>query len=179
MTRAVDLLKNRFGVSQLYKYDVKQDDEVILSVYWHPLTIAEREAIQSKSKTDDTNDYALQMMIEKALDKDGARLFQDGDKASLRREISASVLEEIQISMITIGADKEVKEAKADLKADNDWKFIFSLAKELHKTVAELCETLTIEEMIGWAAYAEIEHEELKKQQEQAQRSSALRGKRR
>ena len=33
--------------------------------------------------------------------------------------------------------------------------------------------------MIGWAAYSEIEHEELKKQQEQAQRSSALRGKRR
>jgi len=31
--------------------------------------------------------------------------------------------------------------------------------------------------MMGWAAFAEIEHEELKKQQEQAQRSSALRGK--
>ena len=117
MTRAVDLLKNRFGVSQLYKYDVKQDDEVILSVYWHPLTIAEREAIQKKSNSNDANDYALQMMIEKALDKDGNRLFQDGDKASLRREISASILEEIQIAMITVGADKEVKEAKADLKS--------------------------------------------------------------
>tara|TARA_R100000353_G_scaffold76932_1_gene58325 strand:+ start:268 stop:369 length:102 start_codon:yes stop_codon:yes gene_type:complete len=33
--------------------------------------------------------------------------------------------------------------------------------------------------MIGWAAYSEIEHEEMKKQQEQAQRSSALRGKKR
>jgi len=117
MTRAVDLLKNKFGVSQLYKHDVKQDDEVILSVYWHPLTIAEREAIQSKSKTDDTNDYALQMMIEKSLDKDGVKLFQDGDKASLRREIEASVLEEIQLAMITAGANKEVKEANADLKS--------------------------------------------------------------
>ena len=117
MTRAVDLLKNKFGVSQLYKHDVKQDDEIILTIYWHPLTIAEREAIQKKTGTDDTNDYALQMMIEKALDKDGNRLFQDGDKASLRREISASILEEIQIAMITVGADKEVKEAKADLKS--------------------------------------------------------------
>ena len=87
MTRAVDLLKNKFGVSQLYKHDVVKDDEVILTVYWHPLTIAERESIQKKTGTDDTNDYALQMMIEKALDKDGARLFQDGDKASLRREV--------------------------------------------------------------------------------------------
>ena len=52
------------------------------------------------------------------------------------------------------------------------------MAKELKKTVAELSETLTVEEMIGWAAYAELEYEELKKEREQAQRSSALRGKR-
>ncbi len=117
MTRAVDLLKNKFGVSQLYKHDVIKDDEVIFSVYWNPLTIAEREAIQKKSSSEDMNDYALQMMIEKAKDKDGARLFQDGDKASLRREIEASILEEIQLAMINAGADKEVEEAKADLKS--------------------------------------------------------------
>ena len=117
MTRAVDLLRNKFGVSQLYKHDVVKDGEVQLSVYWHPLTIAEREAISKKTGTDDTNDYALQMMIEKALDKDGVRLFQDGDKASLRREIEASVLEEIQLAMVQAGADKEVKQAKADLKS--------------------------------------------------------------
>ena len=117
MTRAVDLLKNKFGISQLYRHDVKKQDEVIFSVYWHPLTIAERESIIKKSGTEDNNDYALQMMIEKSLDKDGARLFQDGDKASLRREIEASVLEEIQLAMVQAGADKEVKEAKADLKS--------------------------------------------------------------
>jgi len=116
MTRAVDLLRNKFGVSQLYKHDVKQDDEIILTVYWHPLSIAEREAIQKKS-SDDVNDYALQMMIEKALDEDGKRIFQDGDKASLRREVEVSVLEEIQLAMINAGADKEVKQAKADLKS--------------------------------------------------------------
>ena len=117
MTRAVDLLKNKFGVSQLYKHDVIKDDEVILSVYWHPLTIAEREAIQKKTNSDDTNDYALQMMIEKALDKEGTKLFQDGDKASLRREVEANILQEIQLAMINAGADKEVEEAKADLKS--------------------------------------------------------------
>ena len=117
MTRAVDLLKNRFGVSQLYKHDIKQDDEIILTVYWHPLTIAEREAIQKKTITEDANDYALQMMIEKALDKEGNRIFQDGDKASLRREIEAHVLEEIQLAMISAGVNKEVKEAKAELKS--------------------------------------------------------------
>ena len=117
MTRAVDLLRNKFGISQLYKHDVIKNDEVIFSVYWHPLTIAERESIIKKSGTENNNDYALQMMIEKALDEDGKRLFQDGDKASLRREVSASILEEIQLAMVNSGADKEVKEAKADLKS--------------------------------------------------------------
>ncbi len=32
--------------------------------------------------------------------------------------------------------------------------------------------------MIGWAAYAEIEHEDFEKHQQEAQRSSALKGKR-
>ena len=117
MTRAVDLLRNKFGISQLYKHDVIKNDEVIFSVYWHPLTIAERESIIKKSGTEDNNDYALQMMIEKALDKDGVKLFQDGDKASLRREVEASILEEIQLAMVNSGADKEVSEAKADLKS--------------------------------------------------------------
>jgi len=74
---------------------------------------------------------------------------------------------------------RRLKRLKPIWKANNDWKFLFSLAKQLHKTVAELCDTLTIEEMIGWAAYAEIENEEYEKQKEQAQRSSALRGKKR
>ena len=74
---------------------------------------------------------------------------------------------------------RRLKRLKPIWKANNDWKFLFSLAKQLHKTVAELCDTLTIEEMIGWAAYAELENEEYEKQKEQAQRSSALRGKKR
>ena len=119
MTRAVDLLRNKFGVSQLYKHDVKQNDEIILTIYWNPLTIAERESIQKKTDSDDANDFALQLMIEKAKDKDGARLFQDGDKASLRREVAASVLQEIQLAMLEAGEGKEVEEAKADLKSES------------------------------------------------------------
>tara|TARA_Y100000114_G_scaffold51589_1_gene47066 strand:- start:2056 stop:2409 length:354 start_codon:yes stop_codon:yes gene_type:complete len=117
MTRAVDLLRNKFGVSQLYKHDVIKDNEVILSVYWNPLTLAERESIQKKTNSEDTNDFALQLMIEKAKDENGTRLFQDGDKASLRREVEANILQEIQLAMINAGIDKEVEKAKAELKS--------------------------------------------------------------
>ena len=117
MTRAIELLKNSFGVSQLYQHDVKKGDKIIFTVYWHPLTIAERESIQKKSMSEDANEFALQLMIEKALDKDGVRLFQAGDKASLRREVEAVILQEIQLAMIEAGQTKEVSEAKADLKS--------------------------------------------------------------
>ena len=53
------------------------------------------------------------------------------------------------------------------------------MAKELGKTVAELSESLTVEEMMGWAAFAEIENENFEKQKEQAQRTSALKGRKR
>jgi hypothetical protein len=115
--RATELLRNKFGVSQLYKHEVKDGDEVVLEVYWHPLTIAERESIQKKSGSDDANDFALGMMIEKALDVDGKRLFQDGEKAQLKNAVDASVLQEIQLAMLSSGADSKVEEAKTDLKS--------------------------------------------------------------
>lgn len=115
--RATELLRNKFGVSQLYKHEVKDGEEVVLEVYWHPLTIAERESIQKKTGTDDANDFALGLMIEKALDADGKRLFQDGEKAQLKNAVDASVLQEIQLAMLSSGAENKVEEAKADLKS--------------------------------------------------------------
>jgi len=115
--RATELLRNKFGVSQLYKHEVKDGDDVVLEIYWHPLTIAERESIQKKAGSDDANDFALGMMIEKALDVNGKRLFQDGEKAALKNAVDASVLQEIQLAMLSSGAENKVEEAKADLKS--------------------------------------------------------------
>lgn len=115
--RATELLRNKFGISQLYKHEVKDGDEVLLEVYWHPLTIAERESIQKKSNQDDSSDFALSMMIEKALDADGKRLFQDGEKAVLKNAIEASVLQDIQLAMLNSGVSNKVEDAKADLKS--------------------------------------------------------------
>ena len=117
MAKALELLRNSFGVSQLYQHDVVKNGEVLLSVYWHPLTIAERESIQKKTNSEDANDFALALMIQKALDSEGKRLFSDGEKAALRREVEAAVLQEIQLAMLESGTDKEVEKAKADLKS--------------------------------------------------------------
>lgn len=115
--RASELLKSKFGVSQLYKYEVKQDEEVVLEIFWHPLTISERESIQKKTGGDDANEFALSLMLEKALDADGKRLFQYGEKAVLKNAVDASILQEIQLAMLTSGTENKVEDAKADLKS--------------------------------------------------------------
>jgi|TARA_B100000085_G_scaffold88504_1_gene79923 hypothetical protein len=117
--RAAEILRNKFGVSQLYSYDVTQEGEVLFTVFWHPLTIAERESIQKKVGSDDASDFALGLMIEKALDENGKRLFQDGEKAVLKNAVDAAVLQEIQLAMLTSGADNKVENAKADLKSES------------------------------------------------------------
>jgi|TARA_R100000149_G_C5758902_1_gene64734 hypothetical protein len=115
---AIELLKNKFGVSQRYMFELKDGEETILEVYWNPLTIAERESIIAKSgDTASGDEFALNLMITKALDKDGKRLFQDGHKASLRREVNAGALQDIQLAMLNSGAEYKLEEAKADLKS--------------------------------------------------------------
>ena len=115
---AIELLKNKFGVSQKYMFELKDGEETILKIYWNPLTIAERESIVGMSgDSASSEDFALNLMIQKALDKDGKRLFQDGHRASLRREVNAGVLQEIQLAMLNSGSEYKMEEAKADLKS--------------------------------------------------------------
>ena len=99
-------------------FELKDGQETILEIYWNPLTIAERESIIAKSgDTASGDEFALNLMITKALDKDGKRLFQDGHKASLRREVNAGALQDIQLAMLNSGAEYKLEEAKADLKS--------------------------------------------------------------
>ena len=115
---AIELLKNKFGVSQKYLYELKDGDKTVLEIYWNPLTIAERESIVAKSgDSASSEDFALNLMITKALDKEGNRLFQDGHKASLRREVNAATLQDIQLAMLNSGAEYKLEEAKANLKS--------------------------------------------------------------
>ena len=54
-------------------------------------------------------------------------------------------------------------------------RFVYSLAKELGKTVAELNQTLTREEMINWAAFFALQNEEMERDRTAAQTGSATR----
>ena len=103
--RAIDKLKEAFCIDNRSRYIIKKEDVVILEIYWKPLTIADREAIYKTlagmNKANDTEslEYALQVIMNKAEDENGNKLFNEGDRASLRREIPLTVLTDLMLKM--------------------------------------------------------------------------------
>jgi|TARA_B100000085_G_scaffold173598_1_gene158151 hypothetical protein len=110
--RAIDKLKEAFCVDNVSRYIIKKEGVVILEIYWKPLTIADRDTIyktlhaMNKANETDNLEYALQVLINKAEDKEGNKLFTEADRASLRREIPLTVLTDIMFKIQ--GAAEEV-----------------------------------------------------------------------
>lgn len=82
--------------------------------FWcKPLTMAERERAQKNAKSDDINQVALQMLVEKAQDANGSRMFGPGDVAVLKNEIRDEDLQKLMIAVIN---EDEVEE-EIDMKS--------------------------------------------------------------
>ena len=109
--RAIDKLKQAFSINKRSSYPIYKDGELILQVYWTPLTIADRDAINdtliasNRVQNENSLDFALQVIINKAEDESGQRLFTEGDKASLRREIPLGVILELMTKMQELGEE--------------------------------------------------------------------------
>ena len=109
--RAIDKLKKAFSINSKSSYPIYKDGKLILKVYWTPLTIADRDSINAtlmranKGQEEGNLDFALQVIINKAEDQDGKKLFVEADKASLRREIPLAVLLELMTKMQEVGEE--------------------------------------------------------------------------
>ena len=119
-TRAIDMLCKAFSVKERSSYTIKKGDEVIIKLYWRPLTIADRDSINKTmralnlGRSEDNLDFAIQMVIRKAEDEAGNRVFSDGDRAKIQNRLPISIVLDIMSKMQ--GMD-EVEEAD-DLKSD-------------------------------------------------------------
>ena len=109
--RAIDKLKKAFSVEELNDYSIYSGDELVLKIYWKPLTIADRDTIYStlkamnKGDEEGSLDFALQVIITKAQDDKGKRLFSDADRVTLRREVPMGVLLDIMTKMQELGSE--------------------------------------------------------------------------
>ena len=109
--RAIDKLKQAFSLNTKSSYSIYKNGEVVLTVYWTPLTIADRDTINAtliatnRGQEEGSLDFALQVIINKAEDESGNKLFVEGDRPSLRREIPLAVLLELMTKMQELGEE--------------------------------------------------------------------------
>lgn len=80
--------------------------------YMTPTTLAERARAQKQAKTDDATDFALQLLVSKAVDENGTKLFDVGDLAEMRNSLPASVIEAVMLQMLTGEEQEETEDPK-------------------------------------------------------------------
>jgi hypothetical protein len=69
--------------------------------YATALTMAERERAQKMQGGDDPNGFALNLLVTKATDDTGKRLFQAGEIAELKNEVLDADLQALMLAIIT------------------------------------------------------------------------------
>jgi len=70
-----------------------------------PLTMAERERAQKQAKSDDANAFALQLLVNKALDENGTKLFSAGEVDVLKNEVKDKDLQALMLAILTDDAE--------------------------------------------------------------------------
>tara|TARA_R100001224_G_C3959513_1_gene128616 strand:- start:301 stop:639 length:339 start_codon:yes stop_codon:yes gene_type:complete len=81
------------------KKEITLSDGSVFEMYVTPLTMAERERAQKQTK-DDANAFALQLLMNKALDENGNRLFKSGEIDVLKNEVKDSDLQKLMLAVI-------------------------------------------------------------------------------
>ena len=118
--RAIDKLKKAFSVEERSSYSMFKWEELILKIFWSPLTIADRDTINStliamnKGQEEGSLDFALQVIVTKAEDESGAKMFTAADLPALRREIPMAVLIDLMTKMQSMGEEESPDAVKSE-----------------------------------------------------------------
>jgi hypothetical protein len=102
--RAIDRLRKAANLEPVKK-TVDLSDGSTFELWVTPLTMAERERAQKQAKSDDANAFALQLLITKALDESGAKLFNAGEIDVLKNEVKDKDLQALMLAIITDDAE--------------------------------------------------------------------------
>ena len=113
--RTVDLLVEAFDLNQRRKFQLKNAaGEVIIDLYFKPITRADRKKAQSLSGTEEALDISTQMLCQMAELEDGSKAFAAADAPKLQRQLPESVLNELELFLFGVGEEAGIEEAKND-----------------------------------------------------------------
>jgi len=113
--RTVDLLVGAFDLNQRRKFELKNAaGEKVVDLFFKPITRADRKKAQSLAGTEEALDISTQMLCQMAELENGDKAFAAADASKLQRQLPASVLNEIELSLFGIGEDTDKKKKKND-----------------------------------------------------------------
>jgi hypothetical protein len=113
--RTVDLLVEAFDLNQRRKFELKNAaGEVLVNLYFKPITRADRKKAQSLSGSEEALDVSTQMLCQMAELEDGTKAFAAADAPKLQRQLPETVLNELELFLFGIGEDASFDEAKND-----------------------------------------------------------------
>jgi len=104
-TRAIDRLRKAANLEPS-KREVELSDGSTFEMYVSPLTMAERERAQKQAKSDDASAFALQLLISKAKDENGNKLFSAGEIDILKNEVKDKDLQSLMLAILDDGNDE-------------------------------------------------------------------------
>jgi hypothetical protein len=109
--RALDRLKKAANLVPIKRIvTLSNGDEF---EFWStPLTMAEREKAQKQANSDDATQFALQLLVAKAQDENGQRLFAQGQIAELKNDVRDEDLQALMVALITGEGNVTEEEAK-------------------------------------------------------------------
>ena len=111
--RTVDLLVEAFDLNQRRKFELKNaDGEVLVNLYFKPITRADRKKAQSLSGSEEALDVSTQMLCQMAELEDGSKAFAAADVAKLQRRLPEAVLNEIELFLFGLNQEADLEEAK-------------------------------------------------------------------
>ena len=102
--RAIDRLRKAANLEPVKKH-IELSDGSTFEMWVAPLTMAERERAQKQAKSDDANAFALQLLIAKALDENGTKLFSPGEVDVLKNEVKDKDLQALMLAILTDDAE--------------------------------------------------------------------------
>ena len=106
-TRAIDRLRKAANLEPT-KREVEFSDGSTFEMYVSPLTMAERERAQKQAKSDDVSAFALQLLISKAKDENGKKLFSAGEVDILKNEVKDKDLQSLMLAILDDGEEEPI-----------------------------------------------------------------------
>ena len=108
----IDIAKSHFdniGVQSMEVFEWKDENGKPVILYWNPITLLEKNRLLKKS--DNLNDIAIlaDVLVMKALDKDGKKIFKLEDKQTLMEKADPNILQRIAQKMVLVPSIDDLK----------------------------------------------------------------------